>query len=52
MFGRLDGANHEGSGIGLAICKRLAERHDGSLWYEHAPDQGTIFHLDLPIPHR
>lgn len=48
MFGRLDGAKHEGSGIGLAISKRLVERHEGTLWFEPAPEHGTIFHVDLP----
>jgi PAS domain S-box-containing protein len=52
MFGRLDGAKHEGSGIGLAICKRLVERHEGSLWFEPAPGHGTTFHVDLPKAHR
>lgn len=36
-----------GSGIGLAICQRLIERHGGQIWLESAPGEGTAFHFTL-----
>jgi PAS domain S-box-containing protein len=39
---------YEGTGMGLAICRRIAERHGGRLQAESAPPQGTVFRVTLP----
>ena len=39
---------YEGSGIGLAIARKIAERHGGELWLESVPGEGTTFYLTLP----
>lgn len=39
---------YPGSGIGLAICRRIADNHKGKLFAESAPGQGSVFHLILP----
>lgn len=49
IFRRLDTKNeYSGTGIGLAICKKIADRHNGRIWLESVPGKGTTFHLVLP----
>jgi PAS domain S-box-containing protein len=50
MFRRLHGHDkYEGTGIGLAICKRIAENHEGTIIAD-SQGQGAIFHIYLPVP--
>ncbi|HEX2994325.1 MAG TPA: PAS domain S-box protein, partial [Anaerolineales bacterium] len=49
-FQRLVGrSQYEGSGIGLAICRRIVERHSGEIAARSTPDRGTTFIVTLPI---
>jgi PAS domain S-box-containing protein len=50
IFQRLHGrSSYEGTGIGLAICRKIAERHGGELTAKSEPNQGAAFIFTLPV---
>jgi light-regulated signal transduction histidine kinase (bacteriophytochrome) len=52
VFQRLHGrTEYEGTGVGLAVCRRITDRHGGSIHAQSKPGEGATFVVTLPVKH-
>ena len=50
LFQRLnDRHSYSGNGIGLALCKKIIENHEGTITATSQPDKGSVFSITLPV---